>query len=302
MNNQYLLSICIPTYNRSCFLEESLNRIYAQRQILGDKVELVVSNNNSTDRTEEVIYQFIDKGLPIKYIKNRENIGPDGNIAQCFSMCTGRYAWILGDDDYLKPNTIQYILDVIDGKEYGVIHLVNKEESNEKIRLICDSNKYMQEINYWITFISTNIVNRKYVSKDILDKNMGTFLVQVPIYITALTQEKNNILMFRELIEDGADNASNGGYNIFNIFVNNYLNLLNDFVTKGVLNKTTYKINKYQLFKSFLIQYIYSFLIKKESSNHQTNDGWKILMEKYKFEPYFYFGIIYLYIKKVITN
>ena len=50
-----LLSICIPTYNRSQFLPETLQSIFSQHI---DDIEVVVCDNGSEDQTIEVMKQM----------------------------------------------------------------------------------------------------------------------------------------------------------------------------------------------------------------------------------------------------
>ena len=58
--SKYLLSICIPTYNRASFLKEALSRVLSQLSQIKDnnKIELLVSDNCSTDNTAEVVSEF----------------------------------------------------------------------------------------------------------------------------------------------------------------------------------------------------------------------------------------------------
>lgn len=71
-----LLSICIPTWNRAKFLEQSLGRFTEQiKDINPEELELYVSDNCSDDNTSDVAKHYIDAGLPIAY-----------NIKKCFSL------------------------------------------------------------------------------------------------------------------------------------------------------------------------------------------------------------------------
>jgi abequosyltransferase len=50
-----LLSICIPTYNRSQYLKQALET-YVSNAAFDDEVEIVISDNASTDNTEKMDY------------------------------------------------------------------------------------------------------------------------------------------------------------------------------------------------------------------------------------------------------
>ena len=75
-----LLSICIPTYNRGNYLRKCLQSIEIQldkKPHLQNLVEIVISDNHSTDTTKEVVNEFIPKFSHIKYVVNEKNVGFD---------------------------------------------------------------------------------------------------------------------------------------------------------------------------------------------------------------------------------
>ena len=75
----YLLSICIPTFNRAELLKNTLTSIYSQKANHSD-FEVVISDNCSTDHTEEVVFEFLNNHNNINYIKLSEPIYSDNNI------------------------------------------------------------------------------------------------------------------------------------------------------------------------------------------------------------------------------
>ena len=101
-DNHPLLTIAIPTYNRDRYLEELLVCLGPQ---LKDRpeVQLLISDNASQDGTREMVETFQRQGLVVRYVRNAENIGPDGNFAQCFDLAEGKYFLLFGDDDLVLP-------------------------------------------------------------------------------------------------------------------------------------------------------------------------------------------------------
>src|SRR5262249_43627784 len=71
-----LLSICIPTYNRSHFLKECLRSLFAQT-FDHSAVEVIVSDNASTDDTPNVVRKYAERYPIVKYVRNETNIGAD---------------------------------------------------------------------------------------------------------------------------------------------------------------------------------------------------------------------------------
>ncbi len=114
MDNKILLSIAIPTWNRSHSLENLLNNILRQARELKGEVEVCVSDNCSTDNTCEVIMGLKAKypGL-INYHKNKENLGSDRNTLKVIKMSGGDFIWTLGDDDSVVEGGLKEIISFI---------------------------------------------------------------------------------------------------------------------------------------------------------------------------------------------
>ncbi len=64
---QNLLSICIPTYNRAYTLKTNLVKHLEITKYLG--IEYIVSNNNSSDNTDEIMQQLRVKCHPVSSTK-----------------------------------------------------------------------------------------------------------------------------------------------------------------------------------------------------------------------------------------
>lgn len=93
----------MPVYNAERYLREALNSV--QSQSLED-FELIISDNASTDSTQDICREFAVKDERIRYFRNRTNFGVPYNFGQTFRLSSGRYfKWAAADDlcgrDYL---------------------------------------------------------------------------------------------------------------------------------------------------------------------------------------------------------
>ena len=101
-----ILSICIPSYNRLNCLENCLNSILiASKNVDNFDFEVCVSDNNSAQDPIEIINKY-KKNFKIKYNRNKENIGFALNAIKTVNISTGKYAWLIGNDDLILPNTL----------------------------------------------------------------------------------------------------------------------------------------------------------------------------------------------------
>ncbi|MDR1334355.1 MAG: glycosyltransferase [Holosporaceae bacterium] len=109
-----LLSICIPTYNRQKFIGNSLQFLLNDADAhIGKEVEILVSNNASTDGTDKIIGDIFSRSQRFSYFSQEENIGPMRNFCFLVENARAEYVWIVGDDDTLRPGIVEYILDLI---------------------------------------------------------------------------------------------------------------------------------------------------------------------------------------------
>lgn len=96
------LSICIPTYNRANKIGKLLDSIAAQADH-GFAVEIVISDNASTDSTAELVADYQARGLNIIYDRLPENRGFDRNLLNVVGLATGDFCWLYGSDDFIEP-------------------------------------------------------------------------------------------------------------------------------------------------------------------------------------------------------
>lgn len=102
MSQNRLFTIGIPTFNRgSTFLKRALNCCLAQT---ADNLEILVSDNASTDDTRKVVSEF---GARVRYIRNDTNIGPLANFVRLIEEARGEYFSLLQDDDLIHNNFVE---------------------------------------------------------------------------------------------------------------------------------------------------------------------------------------------------
>lgn len=299
--NNKILTIAIPTYNRAPFLEKSLERISSQIKGYENEIELLISDNCSSDHTHEVISKFVDRGVTLRYNRNTTNIGMDGNFLYCFQNATAKYVWILGDDDYLMDGALPKLISIMKLGEYGLIHLDNSNKHNVHTKTYTNKSDFVGDISFMITFISANIIQRKYISKIDLNKYLGSYFVFIPAYLTSVIGEDNNLMVYSKIIDDPADASTNGGYNIFNVFVTNYLNIVKEF--RSSLGYRCYEIEKYKLCRLFIYPWMIKLLVNSNHGLHfKTNNWFKIIFKKYWYEPYLYPMLVLFWMKRIKNN
>lgn len=99
-----LVSVCIPTYNRSNSLKRAIKNILAQTYT---EIEILISDNCSTDETASLCESLIKENNKIKYFRQLSNIGPTANFEFVRKKSKGEYFIWHSDDDYLENDYIE---------------------------------------------------------------------------------------------------------------------------------------------------------------------------------------------------
>ena len=284
------LTIAIPTYNRAIYLNDCLNSIF--KQIKNYKINILVSDNCSTDNTENIVQNYIKNGNNILYIKNKTNIGPDRNIIQCITSSTSDYVLVLGDDDIIADGGLKIIYESLLSKnEYGIVFVnsgyIKTQKNNTPIIVYDNKIKFVSKINYFLTFISTNIVNKKFINFNNINRDIDTNLNQVHVYLEAIFNAPLNAIITPILILNGNNHIQYNNYNFFEVFGTNF-NLILDRNEK--YRKELKNIINKNLINTFFIGILIA--LKKEKIKINFIKILKIMLPIYY--PYFKFWYKFL--------
>ena len=96
-----LVSIGLPVYNGERFLKEALDSLLAQDY---DNFEITISDNASTDSTQEICENYAAQDKRIAYIRNKTNIGALKNFNQVLDLAKGEFFMWAAYDDLWEPS------------------------------------------------------------------------------------------------------------------------------------------------------------------------------------------------------
>lgn len=123
MENQFFISICIPSYNRPSGIKRLLESIDSKRHI--NDIQIVICEDNAPKRLEVrgVVDEYKKKSLyQVKYVENPVNFGHGKNWRQCSNQADGEFLIYMGDDDDFIPDALDPFIDwVKENREYGYV-------------------------------------------------------------------------------------------------------------------------------------------------------------------------------------
>jgi glycosyltransferase involved in cell wall biosynthesis len=103
-------SICIPNYNYEQYIERTIRSVLDQSH---SDLEVLISDNASTDRSVEIIKSVNDSRIGLRV--NACNVGFAGNLDKAASMATGEWMIMLSSDDLIRPNALSSYETFLDG-------------------------------------------------------------------------------------------------------------------------------------------------------------------------------------------
>lgn len=110
-NHQPRVSLGMPVYNGESYLKEALDSILAQTF---PDFELIISDNASTDRTQEICQAYADRDSRIRYSRNEHNLGGAKNQSLVAELAKGKYFKWVHHDDRCAPEFLQKCVEVLD--------------------------------------------------------------------------------------------------------------------------------------------------------------------------------------------
>lgn len=109
MSSEPLISICIPTYNGSQYIEKCIESCLAQSY---RNIEIIVCDDCSSDSIVNVLNPYLKKDCRITFYQNEKNLGLVGNWNKCMNYASGEYIKWLFQDDWMDVNAIEEFVEI----------------------------------------------------------------------------------------------------------------------------------------------------------------------------------------------
>lgn len=118
MDKKPLVSIGMPTYNGERFIRQALDSLLAQDY---KNFELIISDNASTDNTQDICLEYAAKDKRIRYYRNEINLGAIKNFYRTFQLSGGKYFMFAGSHDLWHQTFISRCVDILEDEPEVVI-------------------------------------------------------------------------------------------------------------------------------------------------------------------------------------
>ena len=301
-----LISICIPTYNRSSYLNKTLETIVNQQIFIETNlIEIVISDNKSSDDTYNVCKKYINSyPYKIKYYCNDINLGPE-NVNIVFTKATGVYLKLNNDTLCHSIDSLEILVNIINTyiERKDFIFFSNGLFKKTEDFKITNLDNFINLISFYSTWIiSFGVWREDFIKISNIDTINSTSLINNVLFDQII--QKKGVFIVDNKIFYPNDVPQKGGYNFYEVFINNYISILEYYYKVGHLRYWTLFFEKINLLVNFLIPWEIRFHQYSNLYSFDRSNKNKYLLSKYKFHPIIYFSpIIYFYslikIKKI---
>lgn len=109
-----LVSIGIPIYNEGKYLAKTIDSLLSQDY---GNIEIIITDNNSQDNTQEICLKYVKKDCNVRYYRNRLNIGMMRNYNLVFELSQGEYFMWAGGHDLWDVSFVRRCVEVLSSND-----------------------------------------------------------------------------------------------------------------------------------------------------------------------------------------
>ena len=195
------ISVCIITYNQEAYIKQTLESVLKQEISLD--LEVVVSNDCSTDGTHKVIQTVLEehaKGHLVKYYNQECNLGMMLNFKFALEQCSGSFIAICeGDDYWTDPLKLEkQVAFLQNNSNYGMcfhnteqINFLNNDEIKSIPGVLVDTDYTIQDYILANKTATCSMVYRKEFFHDIPDWFVRVPFGDLALVLTVLKNSEN---------------------------------------------------------------------------------------------------------------
>jgi len=231
MEQDKILTIAIPTYNRAEYLAGLLRSIAAQIDTVRESLDVIIVDNASTDDTAKVCAELKGAIPSLRYVRNQINVGPKLNVVRCAELTTTPYCWMMGDDEVIRYGSLIALVALIRTKKPNMVcmrHLGIGDKPDPTLLALDEAitplhvsrREFTKLVHIYTTMLSVTVFNREVAfqgrTQEVLYRFSETSFPQLSWVLALLSTGERlyYIPQYAILARGGAS----GGYNLYRVF------------------------------------------------------------------------------------
>lgn len=293
---KYLVSICIPTYNRASYLKKCLDSLICQPEFFKGDVEIVISDNASTDDTRTLVTGYQRKYSNITYHRNSGNMGfinGDVNFAVVMQLGHGILRKLGGDTRIYKKGSLKYFCEISrrwkESRPVIYFNNGNVRGNVQEMEEIVTMDHFLHCASFMLTWIDTFSLWAE-ECKDLVSfaekSKTGFWFVEKTV---ELMEQKKHVIFFNQnVIEGMVVKKKNISYGVFDVFYNKFLGIFKSMVDRGIITQNCFDYLEKDLLFGFFLNFILEWELRNDHYIFSERENLKeAVLNQYRGKPYF---------------
>lgn len=156
------LTIIMPCYNSSQYIEKNLNSILSQTY---NDFNIILIDDKSTDNTLEIIKKYKNNSKNIIIIENDKNRGAGYCRNEALKLCDTKYVTFIDSDDYINKDYLDKMISLLKKQNADVIVCDIKLEYENKFKMICTCDDEISKKNIIANGLAAAPCNKIFITE-----------------------------------------------------------------------------------------------------------------------------------------
>ncbi len=152
-----LVSVIVPNYNHSDFLQERLDSVINQTYV---NFEIIILDDASTDLSKSIIDEYVRYSKTTHVVYNTKNSGsPFVQWKKGFELAQGKYIWIAESDDIARLNFLETLIPVLESNSQLVLAYTDSEREELRWKQVTKFAQQKIEVFEGETFVRQKMIS-----------------------------------------------------------------------------------------------------------------------------------------------
>jgi hypothetical protein len=266
MKNEIILSICIPTNGRISIIEKTLDSIYENLELDSKNFEVILSDNSSDHQLEFLLIKYC-KYSNIVYAKSKNH----GflNSVNALKLGQGRFLKLHNNYTKFEKNSLHQLINFIkQNDEFKPLVFFTNNGKND-LKTFNSFDELNNELTYWNSW-STGFSIWKSDFDKISNIQFNKMFPHLSLFFNQYDKKSFVINDFHYFENQYVPNK--GGYNLFQVFSVEYVNILKSALDVKIITNETFKKIKKKLLKEFLTTWYFNTILIKNKYTFQLDN------------------------------
>ena len=307
MDNQPILSLCIPTNGAVQWVLPVLNSIYNQKYDLS-KFEVVITDNGKSSQLASYLKDYDYPNL--RYIVTND----EGFLNLVTSLKEGRglFCKMINHRSVLEPGTIEEMIELVERYKDSqpVIYCSDGNVKGMEVIECKDLDQFIANLSYWASW-SAGIGFWKKDIEQIGSVELDKMFPNASLLLNL--RKESSYVIWNKKYEQMGDDAGKGGYDLYDTFAVHFLDIIKGLLVDGRISQQTFNAVKNDLFGFLTILYKneailptkHTFILKDIKKSMQvyygTSGYYRMVVKAYLMVPYeFCFAVVRKVLKPIL--